>query len=168
MGMTRFTLKGAAAIIEDHQKSIRKLESDVAYLRENGPGWLQDQYAALQKENDALKGLVLGTPCPKCDCPDCQREIQRYRSLEAENDALKAELTVAKKALGQRKFDGTLVISCPGPEAHKQLVARAEKAEALLSQAHDWFHIELKPRNKPDPWCWFCDKGVPLAKKEAP
>jgi chromosome segregation ATPase len=48
-------LKGAAAIIEDHQKSIRKLESDVAYLRENGPGWLQDQYAALRKENDALK-----------------------------------------------------------------------------------------------------------------
>jgi DNA repair exonuclease SbcCD ATPase subunit len=88
--MTRFTLKGAAAIIEDHQKSIRELESDVAYLRENGPGWLQDQYAALRKENDALKAL---------------NEIQRDALTAQSRNLEKAEARIAELESTTGGFD---------------------------------------------------------------
>ena len=38
---------------------------------------------ALEARVKELEGLVLGTPCPRCDCPDCVQKVAGYRALEA-------------------------------------------------------------------------------------
>jgi chromosome segregation ATPase len=74
----------------------------------------------LEDENAALKALALCTPCP-----DCRREIQRYRSLlEAENAALMTELSDKRLELQNATTD------------LGNLLTRAEKAETLNDEAN--------------------------------
>jgi chromosome segregation ATPase len=72
MGMTRFTLKGAVALIEDHQKSIRKLEA----------------------ENDALKAEL--------DRERSAREAYQedYQKIEARAEKAEAHAAELEKLLG--------------------------------------------------------------------
>jgi hypothetical protein len=101
--MTRFTLKGAAAIIEDHQKSIRE--------------------------------------------------------LEAENDALKAELDKRTNGLQRTAYDNRM--------AYEREHARAEKADARVAESSDLL-IRWLGREFPFTSDLTRETKEWLAKKEAP
>jgi hypothetical protein len=81
--MTRFTLKGAAAIIEDHQKSIRQLETENDALKAElakarGPllaaaKYHKEERIALRAHIAELeRGLRHWPDELREDCEDCQ------------------------------------------------------------------------------------------------
>ncbi len=114
---------------------------------------------------------------------------ERIRALEAERTALtiavereKARAEAAERHLGEILSPGVSpsplchcnAVDCPCDRRSAilawkvaQCTEAAEKAEAKLAETHEWFHIELKPRNKPDPWCWFCAHGEARRAQEA-
>jgi hypothetical protein len=99
MGMTRFTLKGAAAIIEDHQKSIRKLEAEndalkaeLARAREEGRSMWEALGKPLSVSHEIHGPHDEGL---QEDCFDCQRD----RAEKA--DARVAELLKLIESAGE-------------------------------------------------------------------
>ncbi len=76
------------------------------------------------------------------------------------NARLMWETAVARAEASEKRTDAVL----------DELTAanhRADDLKAKLAETHEWFHIELKPRNKPDPWCWFCAHGEARRAQEA-
>ncbi len=55
----------------------------------SGRGRIVPTRRELQDRIRKLEDLIDKTPCPKCDCEDCKRQILRYRELETPQGAAK-------------------------------------------------------------------------------